>query len=102
MKQLKKALGTVLSAALLLALAVLGITYRSEIWAVLTRQDARDAFIAYVRNGGFTGRGRNRESVPNKKTQFAKARKNPHLPGQFLPGQMRIFWFLRKYSLRKS
>ena len=55
MKQLKKALGTALSAALLLALAVLGITYRTEIWAVLTRQNARDAFIAYVRDGGFAG-----------------------------------------------
>ena len=46
MKQFKKALGTVLSAALLLALAVFGITYRSEIWAVLTQQEARLAFIA--------------------------------------------------------
>lgn len=55
MKQFKKALGTVLSAALLLALAVFGITYRSEIWAVLTQQEARRAFIAYVRDGGFAG-----------------------------------------------
>ena len=55
MKQLKKAVGTVFSAALLLALAVFGITYRNEIWAVLTRPEARSAFIAYVREGGFAG-----------------------------------------------
>ena len=39
--------------ALLLALAVFGITYRNEIWAVLTQQDARDAFIAFVHDSGF-------------------------------------------------
>jgi len=40
---------------LLLALAVFGITYRNEIWAVLTQQDARDAFIAFVHDSGFLG-----------------------------------------------
>lgn len=55
MKTLKKYAGAALSAALLLALAGFGLTYRSEIWAVLTRQDARDAFIAYVHDGGFAG-----------------------------------------------
>ena len=50
---IKKYAGTVLGAALLLALAVFGITYRNEIWAVLTQQDARDAFIAFVHDSGF-------------------------------------------------
>ena len=52
---IKKYAGTVLGAALLLALAVFGITYRNEIWAVLTQQDARDAFIAFVHDSGFLG-----------------------------------------------
>ena len=52
---IKKYAGTVLGAALLLALAVFGITYRNEIWAVLTQQDARDAFIAFVHESGFLG-----------------------------------------------
>ena len=52
---IKKYSGTVLGAALLLALAVFGITYRNEIWAVLTQQDARDAFIAFVHDSGFLG-----------------------------------------------
>ena len=52
---IKKYAGTVLGAALLLALAVFGITYRNEIWAVLTQQDARDAFIAFVHDNGFLG-----------------------------------------------
>ena len=55
MKTLKKYAGAVLSATLLLALAGFGLTYRNEIWAVLTRKDARDAFIAYVHDGGFIG-----------------------------------------------
>lgn len=52
---IKKYAGTALGAALLLALAVFGITYRNEIWAVLTQQDARDAFIAFVHESGFLG-----------------------------------------------
>lgn len=55
MKKPKITPGTVLSALLLLALAVFGLTYRKEIWAVLTQQTARDAFIADVREGGFAG-----------------------------------------------
>lgn len=54
-KKLTQTLGAVLGAALLLALAVFGITYHREIWGVLTRQDARDAFIAYVHDSGFWG-----------------------------------------------
>lgn len=55
MRYVKQYAGTVLGAVFLLALAVFGITYHTEIWDVLTRQSARDAFIRFVHDSGFVG-----------------------------------------------
>lgn len=42
-------------AAMLLCIAAFGVTYHREIWAILTNEAARDAFIAWVRDSGWTG-----------------------------------------------
>lgn len=47
--------GTIVSVVALLALAVCGVYYRREIWDILVSQEARDAFIAYVRESGLVG-----------------------------------------------
>lgn len=52
---LKKYGNTWISVICLLAMCCLGICYRREIWAVLTVQEARDTFIAYVRESGLLG-----------------------------------------------
>lgn len=56
MKQQKKNLAAgLLAVTLLAALALAGLTYHREIWAVLTQQAARDAFIGWVRGSGPVG-----------------------------------------------
>ena len=56
MKQQKKNLAAgLLAVTLLAALALAGLTYHREIWAVLTQQAARDAFIGWVRGSGPLG-----------------------------------------------
>lgn len=52
---IKKYGGTLVSILALLALAAFGVYYRREIWAILTSQDARDGFIAYVHESGLVG-----------------------------------------------
>lgn len=54
-KQRKNLAAGLLAAALLAALALAGLTYHREIWAVLTQQTARDAFIDWVRGSGPVG-----------------------------------------------
>ena len=63
---IKKYAGTALGAALLLALAVFGITYRNEIWAVLTQQDARDAD---GKDDGVLGRGIGGDALPQERKE---------------------------------
>lgn len=51
----KKHAGKMAGVLVLLILAGFGLTYWREIWAVLTRPQARDAFIEFVRGKGVLG-----------------------------------------------
>ena len=51
----KKHAGQVLGVLAVLILAGVGLTYRKEIWAILTQESARDAFIEFVRGRGVAG-----------------------------------------------
>ena len=51
----KKHAGKMAGVLVLLILAGFGLTYWREIWAVLTRPQARDAFIEFVRGKGVPG-----------------------------------------------
>ena len=55
MKSKKQIFGMALSAVLIVSLAVLGVTYYQQIWAVLTQQAARMAFVNFVRDSGPVG-----------------------------------------------
>ena len=54
---LKAHIGTILGAAVLAAVAVFGLTYHRQIWAILTQEKARDAFIGWARGSGLAGVG---------------------------------------------
>lgn len=54
-KRVGKKVGLAVGVLFFGALTALGVTYYREIWAILTRQDARDAFAAYVQQSGWTG-----------------------------------------------
>lgn len=45
----------ILGAAVLLGVAAFGVTYHRAIWAILTQEAAREAFIGWVRDSGPTG-----------------------------------------------
>lgn len=51
----KKHAGQMLGVLAVLILAGAGLTYRHEIWAILTQASARDAFIEFVRGQGVAG-----------------------------------------------
>lgn len=51
----RRYIGGGVSAAVLLALAVFGLTYHEQIWQVLTSHAARADFIAYVQRSGLRG-----------------------------------------------
>lgn len=56
MKQkIRQYAGAVLCVTLLGTLAWFAVTYREQIWLVLTQQSARDAFAEYVRGSGISG-----------------------------------------------
>lgn len=54
---LKAHIGTIFGAAVLAAVAVFGLTYHRQIWAILTQETARDAFIGWARGSGLMGVG---------------------------------------------
>lgn len=51
----KKHAGQMLGVLMVLVLAGVGLTYWQQIWAILTQESARDAFIEFVRGQGAAG-----------------------------------------------